>query len=249
MSGRVDGSRLAADLWDLGLARGVTVFTHSSFRSIGPVTGGAATVVGAMEDSVGPEGLLLMPSFNLVEWKRRRLTWSLESTPSTVGWLSEFFRCMSGTFRSDHYSHSVAARGAGARAFVADHLSREGMDSPWDDDPWGKTYGLHSPMYRAYDSDGLLLMLGVDYESSTFCHLVEVKFWHDLRAGDPKAPYPALDRTRLGAYWDREAGGRLARGKVGEADCRLFRIGSYVDALLAEVERDPGAYLHGSDRG
>ena len=156
---------LVLDLRNLGIEAGDTIFIHSSFRSIGPVIGGAGAVIEAFKDVVGSEGLILMPSFNLVE--KRAETWDIETTPSTVGWLTEFFRQMDGTFRSDHYSHSVASFGKKASDFVADHLSQEGYWSPWDLQPWGRTYGFHSPMYRAYQRGGKLLMLGVDYQSST----------------------------------------------------------------------------------
>src|SRR5205807_1998 len=120
-----------------------------------------------------------------------------ETTPSTVGWITEFFHRMPGTFRSDHYSHSVAARGKGAAEFVAGHRRQEGPRSPWDRDPWGRTYGTHSPMYRAYEADGQLLMLGVEYDSSTYVHLVETLFWNRLLEQDPAATYPYLDRPAL----------------------------------------------------
>ena len=109
-------SDLARDLKDLGVEPGDTLFVHSSFKSLGPVQDGAGTVVGALEESIGPRGLLLMPSFNLVEGERRAETWDPETTPSTVGWITEYFRRLPGTHRSNHYSHSVAARGRGARA-------------------------------------------------------------------------------------------------------------------------------------
>jgi len=112
---------LVQDLRGLGLEAGTTIFIHSSFKSLGPVTGGAGTVISAFKDVVGSKGLILMPSFNLVE--KRAETWDIETTPSTVGWLTEFFRQMDGTFRSDHYSHSVASSGKRASDFVADHLS------------------------------------------------------------------------------------------------------------------------------
>ena len=99
---------LVQDLRGLGLEAGTTIFIHSSFKSLGPVTGGAGTVISAFKDVVGSKGLILMPSFNLVE--KRAETWDIETTPSTVGWLAEFFRQMDGTFRSDHYSHSVACQ-------------------------------------------------------------------------------------------------------------------------------------------
>ena len=83
---------LVLDLRNLGIEAGDTIFIHSSFRSIGPVIGGAGAVIEAFKDVVGSEGLILMPSFNLVE--KRAETWDIETTPSTVGWLTEFFRQM-----------------------------------------------------------------------------------------------------------------------------------------------------------
>ncbi|MCZ6636503.1 MAG: AAC(3) family N-acetyltransferase, partial [bacterium] len=155
-------------------------------------------------------------------------------------WLTEFFRLMPGTHRSDHYSHSVAAKGKGAAGFIADHLSNEGYGSPWDKAPWGKTYGTHSPMVRAYEQGGKLLMLGVDYETSTYIHLVEVMYWNELLKMEPEALYPRLDRPKLGAFWDQT--GDVRRGSVGQADCRCFKIRVYVDTLLEEVRRDSEAY-------
>ncbi len=233
---------LAQDLRNLGAEPGDTLFIHSSFKSLGPVEGAAGAVVSALEGAVGPEGLILMPSFNLVEGRDKRAeTWKVETTPSTVGWLTEFFRQMPGTYRSDHYSHSVAARGKGAKDFVADHLSREGDKSPWDREPWGKTYGIHSPMYRAYQADRKILMLGVDYHSSTYVHFVEVLYWSKLLDQNPEAAYPGLDRPLLGAFWDRV--GNLNRGLLGNADCRLFRIRQYIHSLLREVENNPNPYV------
>ena len=234
---------LAGDLEALGIEPGDLLFVHSSFRSLGPVDGGAGAVVGALEDVVGPAGLILMPSFNLVPRlpSQRAARWDFHTTPSTVGWLTEFFRQMPGTHRSDHYSHSVAARGRGAQAFVAGHMGRDGLHSPWDREPLGKTYGTDSPMFMAYDAGGKVLMLGVDYASSTYVHLVEVLYWHRLLPEDPETGYPWLDRAVLGAYWDEH--GILRRGRVGNADCRLFQIAHYVEGLLCVIEADPPAYL------
>ena len=226
----------------LGVEAGDLLFIHSSFNSLGPVDGGAATVVAALQEAVRPNGLILMPSFHLVERAQRARCWDWPTTPSTVGWLSEFFRRQHGTHRSDHYSHSVAARGPGAADLVSGHRRREGYTSPWDLAPWGRTYGTHSPMLRAYRRGGKILMLGVDYRTSTYIHLVEVLYWHHLRQADPQASYPGLDRPRLGAYWD--ATGPLARGPVGAAPCRLFAINIYVDALLAAVLANPETYRH-----
>ena len=233
---------LSRDLRNLGIDSGDTLFIHSSFRSLGQVEGGASAVVRALEEAANPDGLILMPSFNLLDNTRLRAqTWDPETTPSTVGWLTEFFRTMPDTYRSDHYSHSVAARGRDAGAFVDSHRDRKGRSSPWDLDPWGKTYGDNSPMVRAYESDAKLVMLGVTYESSTYIHLVEVLCWHRRIESDPRARYAWINRTALGAFW--EENGKLSRGRVGDAEGRLFSIRSYVDTLVAEVERTPGAYF------
>ena len=233
---------LTEDFIDLGIAKGDTLFIHSSFKSLGPVEGGAGTVIAALEATVGVEGLILMPTFSLLPSREERVAaWNVGKTPSTVGWLTEFFRQMPDTYRSDHYSHAVAARGKDAKAFVSDHLRLEGYASPWDYYPWGKTYGTHSPMSRAYNANAKLLMIGVDYETSTYIHLVEVIHWNKRLTDDPQAEYIRLKRPELGAFW--EGLGQLKQGKVGDSMCRLFHIKTYVDTLLSEVERNPEPYV------
>ena len=234
--------KLTQDFTNLGIAQGDTLFIHSSFKSLGPVEDGASTVIAALETAVGAEGLILMPTFSLLPSREARVAaWKVNKTPSTVGWLTEFFRQMSDTHRSDHYSHAIAARGRDAKAFVSDHRQREGYQSPWDHYPWGKTYGTHSPMFRAYKANAKLLMLGVDYQTSTYIHLVEVIHWNKRLVDNPQAEYIRLKRPELGEYWERL--GQLKQGKVGDSVCRLFHIETYVNSLLAEVERNPEPYV------
>ena len=234
--------KLTQDFTNLGIVQGDTLFIHSSFKSLGTIEGGAGTVISALEATVGEEGLILMPTFSLLPSREERVAaWHVDKTPSTVGWLTEFFRQMPDTYRSDHYSHAVAARGKDAKAFVSDHLRREGYESPWDHYPWGKTYGTHSPMFRAYKADGKLLMIGVDYQTSTYIHFVEVMHWNKRLAHDTQAQFIGLKRPELGNYWERL--GQLEQGKVGDSICRLFHIKTYVDTLLAEVERNPEPYV------
>lgn len=234
--------KLIQDFSNLGIEKADTLFIHSSFKSLGAVEGGAGTVISALEAVIRQDGLILMPSFNLLPSREERVgSWNVDKTPSTVGWLTEFFRQMPGTYRSDHYSHSVAARGKGAEAFVSDHLRCDGYQSPWDYPPWGKTYGTHSPMFRAYKADAKLLMIGVDYQTSTYIHLVEVIYWNKRLDGNAEANFIGLNRPELGAFWDTL--GNLRRGPVGDSDCRLFHIKTYVDTLLAEVVRNPDPYV------
>ncbi len=229
-----------ADLRRLGVTPGDVLFVHSSYKSLGPVEGGAATVIGALEEALGPAGTLLMPTFSL--WEReqdaRCRTWEITTTKSSVGYLSEFCRGLPGSLRSDHYSHAVVARGAEAAAFVLEHRERADRHSPWDRAPYGTTYSDRSPMLKIYAHPrGRVLMLGVDYHSSTFCHVVEALFWAQRRAANPQADYTWITREWVGHWWDGL--GRLARGRVAQADCRLFGARDYVDRLLAAITAEP----------
>ena len=84
-------------------------------------------------------------------------------------------------------------------------------------------------------------MIGVDYETSTYIHLVEVIHWNKRLIDDPRAEYIRLKRRELGAFWEEL--GQLRQKKVGDSMCRLFHIKTYVDTLLAEVERNPEPYV------
>jgi aminoglycoside N3'-acetyltransferase len=96
-------------------------------------------------------------------------------------------------------------------------------------------------MGKAYrNPNGRILMLGVDYHSSTYMHYVEVLYWEKRKATDPDAPYRYLKRETLGEFWDAAA--PISRGQVGSADSRLFPISDFVDGLLAEVEKNPMPY-------
>ena len=230
---------LATELNQLGIEAGDTVFIHSSYKSVGNVEGGAAGIVSAIEDAVGSDGLILMPSFNLVDYDDRAGSWNIATTQSTVGWLSEYFRNMPGTYRSDHYSHSVAARGNKSKEFVSGY-SRYGYKSNWDIEPWSRPFGAQSPMNMAYEKCGKILMLGVDYRSSTYLHFVEAIYWNILLNENPDALYPLLDRPAVGKFWDQHK--EVNIGLVGDAECRLFGIKPYVQKVLKEVSDNSDPY-------
>lgn len=230
-------AQLTAGFATLGVKQGDVLFIHSSYKSVGSVERGAAGIIDALQLAVGPTGTLLMPSFNLVAHALRAETWQIASTPATTGYLTEYFRLMPNVVRSDHYSHSVAALGAEANAYTKDHLQMDGFRSPWDQEPWGRTYGSGSPFAKLYERGGRQLMLGVDYHSSTFIHFVEVLYWNRRLASDPEAKYFWLNRDALGGYWDEWS--TVERGRVGQADCRLFDLRDFVDTLLDVVAGDP----------
>ena len=259
---------LAADLRALGLERGDTVFVHSSLGSVGTVDGGAAPqLLAAFDDVLGPSGLLLLPNFHLLATTEARMSeWDVATSPSTVGYFTEFARTAPGTWRSDAYSHSVAARGNRAQDYTSHHLERTGCRSPWDQEHtrWGRTFGDGMPMLRAHAEGGKLLMLGALYDTSTYLHVAECLLWRKMLACLPisaaeqarltaaelrakHAPFPAIDRPAMGGWW--EAQGRRQLGSVGDAECRLCGIRDFADACMGEVLANPWPYLRPGGEG
>ena len=143
LGGLADRRQLAADLGSLGLRARQDLLIHCSLRQVGPIDGGAATLLGAIEDVTGPKATLVVPaqtagnSFSSRTF--RAATACLEpddyarfiaampgfdpvSTPSTgMGAFAEHVRTRPGARRSSHPQSSFAALGPRAAAAMAVH--------------------------------------------------------------------------------------------------------------------------------
>ncbi len=64
---------LLDDLRKLGVDPGDVLFVHSSFKSLGPVEGGTAAIIAALEQAVGPEGTLNAMVANFARTTQRSL--------------------------------------------------------------------------------------------------------------------------------------------------------------------------------
>lgn len=150
---------MAGDLGRLGVLVGDVVMVHASLRAVGPVEGGAAGVVEALESAVGPAGTLLM---NLGALEEPETVFDKDRTPADpdVGMLAEVFRALPGTVVNDHPDARFGARG---------RLTSELLDDlPWDD-----YYGPGSVLNRLVGVDGKVLRLGADEDTVTLLHLAE----------------------------------------------------------------------------
>jgi len=94
----------------LGIAAGDVVMVHSSMKSFGRVEGGAQTIIDAFEEVLTREGTLAMPTLCQGSVVRAYENWYMDK-PSDVGYLTEYFRKQMYVYRSDHPTHSAAARG------------------------------------------------------------------------------------------------------------------------------------------
>ena len=167
---------LVADLHALGVRPGDRLMVHASLRRIGPVEGGAAGVVEAIDRTLGPTGTWLMVYGarddhawvnERPEAERAALLADAEPfdrlrTPvlPEVGVLAEVMRTTPGTVVNDNPEGRFGARGALAEAWLHDH--------PWDD-----YYGPGSVLDRFASAGGRVLRMGANPDTVTVLHHAE----------------------------------------------------------------------------
>jgi aminopeptidase-like protein/aminoglycoside N3'-acetyltransferase len=154
--------KLIKEFQSLGINPSDTLFVHSAYSSLikapGGVQGGPATVIDALIEILGPEGTLIMPTFNY--GFLRGETWDIMSTPSQMGILTELVRKDPRAKRMFHPIYSVAAIGK-----RADEIS-----SLTSNDCFGET----TIFKKLRDWNAKILIIGLPYSKSfTFLHHCE----------------------------------------------------------------------------
>ena len=170
-------------LQQLGVKNGDICLFHSSFKSLGPVEGGAEAVIGGFEDCLGPEGTLVAPTLCSSDFFNSYVNWHLDK-PSEVGYLPEYFRKLPGVLRSDQATHSVAARGK-----LAHELTYEHAAYGYHLCPFGETaFADSSPWVKMYNRHAKVVFLGVNMRYNTFKHMIEGRYAEELLAtvSDPE---------------------------------------------------------------
>ena len=189
-------TRLTSDLQALGLQQGQDLLIHCSFRQIGIVAGGTATLLTSLRDVAGPEATLVVPtqtSLNSLSSRaflaatgdldpaeRTRFIAAMEgfdpaTTPSTgMGAFAEHLRLQRTAMRSSHPQTSFAALGPAAQACTSVHDLECHL-------------GERSPLGWLYERNAAILLLGVGYSACTAFHLAEYRL-----SGEPAAPALSL---------------------------------------------------------
>lgn len=247
---------LAAQLRTLGLESGHTVLVHSSLREIGEVAGGGAGLVAAIQQVIGAEGTIMVPTLTEANSKtsrahRKRIKglsseevekfradmepFDVRSTPTNAGRLAELVRLTPGAVRSAHPVTSYAALGPRADALVADHA----LDS---------YHGARSPLGRLYQVPrAQVLLAGVDYDKCSAFHLAEyrlpdqprTRYEFVLDEGDGPRWHAVdsiylddSDFVELGAAVDAQPG-LAAAGRLGFAEARLLPMAPAVEFAVS----------------
>lgn len=248
---------LVTELKSLGVPASAIVMVHTALGKVGYTVGGPATLIRAIQSVLGDGGTLVMPCESpqlldpAIERDPRALpAWDDEirkhmpvfdplTTPTTLGAVPEAFRTWPGTCRSNHPLASVCANGAKADEITRDHSLAFGE-------------GRGTPFEKLYDLDAYTLLLGVGFNRCTSLHYAESltpnrrttthrypiiedgeRVWVENpdMANDDGEHFPVVGERFM-------ASGKVAEGRVGEADALWFRTRDLVDFAVPYFESE-----------
>ena len=230
----------------MGIVPGDTLLLHSALTAIGPVEGGADTVIDAFLEVIGEEGTLVMST--LTGWFA---PFDAATSPSAVGYLSEVFRTRPGVLRSLHPVHSVCAYGKNAAFITQGHENcKTGC-------------GEGTPYLKIRDLGGKALLLGVYMDRNTVMHSLEeaidAKY---LRTLDIVAPtYLENYRERTFTLENFPPGhrdfmmispclrrtGAMTEGKIGNAVTKCIDMQKMFEIVMPMLREDPLLFICHND--
>jgi aminoglycoside 3-N-acetyltransferase len=227
-----------------GLGAGDLVLVHSSLRKLGPVEGGADTVLDALLEVIGPKGTLALPTHTFSVVTVRQPVFHQSLTPSNVGTLSNVFRKRPGVRRGLHPTHSIAAIGPLAENLLEGH---EKETTPCS---------ANSPYVRLRDWNGKVLIIGEGLKCCTLFHACEelagmtqvcspylLEFFSFTETNELR---PAPTRRHIINTWDQFptlepyliANGALNISSIGECALRLLDARRTCDWLVPQLQKD-----------
>lgn len=230
--------------------RSGTLLIHSSMKAIGEVDGGADTVLNVLIDYM-KEGLLLFPTHTWEEWNLKEGIYDPATEKACVGILPNLFMKKDGVVRSLHPTHSVAALGKRAQAYIK---RDEVVFTPCPKE--GCFGGL-------YDEDAQILFLGASLNKNTYIHsleeqmnipdrinpkerlikivqpdgsMKEIKYrGHYSSLGDVSSRYGKLLQPMLRLGYAKEM-------TFGKANCVVVEVRPMTDWVLSLLKENPDLF-------
>jgi aminoglycoside 3-N-acetyltransferase len=235
---QVTTEQIVEGIRKLGVRPGDLLLAHSSLKSFGTVEGGADAVADALVRSVSPGGSVFVPTFNFA-----KLPWDRATTPSLTGAITEAFRNRPDARRSDHPTHAVAGIGPLAHDILADHEQHH----PFGDD---------SPLWRLWQRNAWVLLIGCRHNSSSMIHVAEeragVPYLNRTRTQKIVTPDGLRDvtlrRPNCSNSFNRidaplRAKGQIIDGDLGPSHLMLMRSQDIVTTAIDMLRDDPYALL------
>ena len=163
--------QIVGALKEVGVKTGDGLLIHSALQFFGRPKGGICVYLDALQEVIGPEGTIVVPTFNF-DFARGE-DYDPETTPSVgMGTFSEFVRQHPDSLRTTHPMQSFSVIGK-----HAEELASCETPSAFDDG---------SAIDRMLDLGFKLLLLGADIQASAIFHYSEqraevpYRYWKDF---------------------------------------------------------------------
>jgi aminoglycoside 3-N-acetyltransferase len=156
------------------------LFVHASLSSCGRFTGGPGDVLSGLSEFCDTLGFPTHTYCYPLSSDEVGPLFNPLTTPSKTGRLTEIFRMQSGTLRSIHATHSLAAAGARAEEICSNHHRH---DTPC---------GAETPYSRLVQRRAAVLLFGVTFHCYTLFHTAE-----DASGSEFAYEHGRLDRLRV----------------------------------------------------
>ncbi len=197
----IDYKDISGALREIGVKEGSVCLFHSSFKSLGPVEEGGRGVIRGFEDAIGPTGTLVVPTLCSSDFFNSYRTWHLDK-PSEVGYLTEYFRKLPNVLRSDHATHSVAARGPLAYELTFEHGARGPHLCPFGE----YAFCDSSPWMKMYLWNATVVFVGVTMRYNTLKHLVEATVTEKMLSDMQDREKREIQQSKLQTFENRWKG-------------------------------------------
>lgn len=232
---------LVDQLTRLGVQPASSLMVHASLRKIGPVDGGADTLLDALIETLGPRGTLLMVLGADEEEPFDALSSPVDE--DDMGVLAEVFRQRQGVRVNDHAAARYGAIGPQSLRLLEPVSLHD-------------YHGPGSVLARFTDGGGVVLRLGAAVDTVTLTHWAE----YLARVPNKRRVRRRYERADIGEQWieglDDNDGivdwaqgdyfaqilvdflktGQVGIGPVGACTAELFPAKTFVDFAVAWLE-------------